>query len=64
MWIHFCSEKSIPIDPKFSIVRVLGDPVKIWDWNLEGLPADNLSIENGIYVANAKWWPLMIDPQA
>ena len=64
MWIHFCNEKQIPIDPKFSIVRVLGDPVEIWEWNLNGLPADNLSIENGIYVTKAKRWPLMIDPQA
>jgi dynein heavy chain len=29
IWIHYCNEKKIPIDPKFSIVRVLGDPVEI-----------------------------------
>ena len=64
MWIHFCNEKKIPIDPKFSIVKVLGDPVEIREWNQYGLPADDLSIENGIYVAKAKRWPLMIDPQS
>ena len=44
--------------------RVLGDPVQIRDWNINGLPADSLSIENGIIVTQAKRWPLMIDPQS
>jgi dynein heavy chain len=41
---------------------VLGDPVQIREWNINGLPADNLSTENGIIVTQAKRWPLMIDP--
>jgi dynein heavy chain, axonemal len=32
-------------------------------WLLEGLPNDNLSCENAIIHANARRWPLMIDPQ-
>ena len=63
IWKKFCQDKKIPIDPAFSIQRVLGDPVEIREWNIHGLPADDLSIENGIYVTNAKRWPLMIDPQ-
>jgi dynein heavy chain len=42
---------------------VLGDPPEIREWNIQGLPADPLSIENGIIVTKGRRWPLMIDPQ-
>jgi len=48
---------------KFSLDRTLGDPVKIREWNICGLPSDSFSTENGIIVDMAKRWPLMIDPQ-
>ncbi|GFH33656.1 uncharacterized protein HaLaN_33058, partial [Haematococcus lacustris] len=32
-------------------------------WGIAGLPNDSFSIDNGIMVANARRWPLMIDPQ-
>ena len=46
-----------------SILRTLGDPVQIRAWNIAGLPTDAVSIENGIIMAKARRWPLMIDPQ-
>lgn len=33
------------------------------DWRLWGLPADDVSVDNGILVSKGKRWPLMIDPQ-
>ena len=63
-WMTFCKEKKIPFSLDFTVERVLGDPVQIRDWNINGLPADNLSVENGIIVTQAKRWPLMIDPQS
>jgi dynein heavy chain len=42
---------------------VLGDPVKIRAWNIDGLPSDNFSIENAIIIQKSRRWPLMIDPQ-
>lgn len=34
----------------------------IREWNINGLPNDDLSIENGIVMFKARRWPLMIDP--
>lgn len=48
--MSFCKTKKIPFSPDFSVEKVLGDPVLIRDWNINGLPADNLSVENGIIV--------------
>jgi dynein heavy chain len=42
----------------------LGDEVIIREWNQNSLPADALSIENGIICAAASRWPLLIDPQS
>ena len=33
------------------------------DWNIQGLPADAFSTENGVMVTRGTRWPLMIDPQ-
>lgn len=60
--MSFCKTKKIPFSDDFTVERVLGDPVLIREWNICGLPADSLSIENGIIVTQAKRWPLMIDP--
>ncbi|KAI5631027.1 dynein heavy chain and region d6 of dynein motor domain-containing protein [Phthorimaea operculella] len=47
----------------FSLIKTLGDPVTIQQWNIDGLPSDNFSIESAIIIMSARRWPLMIDPQ-
>ena len=49
--------------PERDIRSVLGEPVQIRAWNIEGLPTDNHSIQNGIIMSKARRWSLMIDPQ-
>jgi dynein heavy chain, axonemal len=63
-WMEFARAKRLPFSDDFAIARILGDPVLIREWNIQGLPADDLSIENGIICTQAKRWPLLIDPQS
>mmetsp|Transcript_23212 Transcript_23212/g.34068 ORF Transcript_23212/g.34068 Transcript_23212/m.34068 type:complete len:1122 (+) Transcript_23212:47-3412(+) len=45
------------------LTSFLVDVGTIGDWNLEGLPTDPLSIQNGILVTRSSRYPLLIDPQ-
>lgn len=63
IWLEGCKELKIPCTDVFSLVKIMGDPVQIRQWNVEALPTDDLSVQNGILVTRAKRWPLMIDPQ-
>ena len=63
MWTNNCKEKGIQCSPSFSLVKVLGDPVKIREWNIQGLPKDDFSVENAISLYKGRRWPLCIDPQ-
>ena len=62
-WLEGCQEKAIPCSDGFTLSAIMGEAVQIRQWNVQGLPADSLSTENGILVTRAKRWPLMIDPQ-
>ena len=63
MWVIECNVKAIPASDHFSLVRIMGEPVEIRDWQIWGLPVDDYSTENGILATRGKRWPLAIDPQ-
>lgn len=56
--------KSIPHSPNMNVTEKLTDPPTISEWNLQGLPNDELSIQNGIIVTKSSKYPIMIDPQS
>eukprot|EP00744_Colponema_vietnamica_P002637 GILI01004106.1.p1 GENE.GILI01004106.1~~GILI01004106.1.p1 ORF type:complete len:1989 (+),score=654.53 GILI01004106.1:157-5967(+) len=63
-WVQKCIALDVPVSDRFSLEKTMGDPVQIRDWNIQGLPTDSVSVNNGILVTRGRRWPLMIDPQA
>ena len=61
-WKQQAIENQIPASGSFSTGKTLCDPLTIRDWQMYGLPADNVSCENAIYSLYGNRWPLMIDP--
>lgn len=62
-WLNHIDNNHVPRSKNSSIISILGDQVTIRQWQLAGLPRDNLSTENAILIFNSKRWPLIIDPQ-
>ncbi|VDD84535.1 unnamed protein product [Mesocestoides corti] len=62
-WHKLTMELNVPCSTTFKIADTLGDPVKIREWNIAGLPVDSFSTDNGIIATNSNRWALCIDPQ-
>jgi dynein heavy chain len=58
-----CERRDLPVTRNLDITSFLADSSTIGNWNLQGLPTDSLSIQNGILVTSSKRYPLLIDPQ-
>lgn len=63
IWYDEIVRLKIPISENISVVNDLADKTTIGEWNIKGLPNDELSIQNGIIVTKAARYPLLIDPQ-
>lgn len=63
LWHQRCIELGIPCSEKFSLRRVLGNEVEIKSWSVDGLCAEDYSIENIILMNNSYRRCLLVDPQ-
>ncbi|KAG1668463.1 hypothetical protein FOA52_005236 [Chlamydomonas sp. UWO 241] len=62
-WLPQVKALNIPASELFDFAFFLADPKNVRDWNIQGLPSDSFSTENGVMVTRGRRWPLMIDPQ-
>jgi dynein heavy chain len=62
-YLSGCRAVGIPCSATFKLANVIGEPVAIRGWMLDGLPNDSLSIDNALIISKARRWPLMVDPQ-
>ncbi|RUS75419.1 hypothetical protein EGW08_016830, partial [Elysia chlorotica] len=63
VWVKDLLEREVPLSQPFRIEELLTTDVEISKWSSEGLPPDELSIQNGILTLGASRFPLCIDPQ-
>ena len=62
-WKKELSSRKVPFTPTLNVTDMLTDTITVGEWNLQGLPNDELSVQNGIIVTKATRYPLIIDPQ-
>jgi len=55
--------RQIPMTEGLNPQKKLTDEATVAQWNSEGLPSDELSVDNGTIITTCTRWPLIIDPQ-
>ncbi|KAM6931388.1 dynein axonemal heavy chain 10 [Xenentodon cancila] len=63
VWVRDVQERGIPLSQPFKVENLLTDEVEISRWGSEGLPPDELSVQNGILTTRGSRFPMCIDPQ-
>uniref|UniRef100_A0A8D3BG74 AAA+ ATPase domain-containing protein n=1 Tax=Scophthalmus maximus TaxID=52904 RepID=A0A8D3BG74_SCOMX len=63
VWVMDVQERGIPLSLPFKLESLLTDEVEISRWGSEGLPPDELSVQNGILTTRGSRFPMCIDPQ-
>eukprot|EP00882_Tetradesmus_deserticola_P025923 GHRQ01028511.1.p1 GENE.GHRQ01028511.1~~GHRQ01028511.1.p1 ORF type:complete len:388 (+),score=180.97 GHRQ01028511.1:158-1165(+) len=58
-----CITLNIPVTQNIEVAKFLVDDSEVGEWVLQGLPTDELSVQNGIMVTRASRYPVLVDPQ-
>eukprot|EP00050_Salpingoeca_kvevrii_P002276 m.190165 g.190165 ORF g.190165 m.190165 type:complete len:4578 (-) comp10576_c0_seq1:102-13835(-) len=62
-WKKELDGREIPFTKAIVLTEELVDKTTAGEWALQGLPTDDLSLQNGIIVTKATRYPLLVDPQ-
>lgn len=62
-WTQEVACSGVPIAEPFKVETLLTSDAEIARWNEEGLPFNDMSVQNGILTTMSSRWPLCIDPQ-
>ena len=63
LWIPDIKGREIPITEGITPLEILTNNAEIAMWKNQGLPEDEMSLQNATIVNSCKRWPLIIDPQ-
>lgn len=63
IWMQILETRQIPYTVNLNIISMLVESATISQWTLQGLPNDELSVQNALIVTKARSYPLLIDPQ-
>ncbi|EER05865.1 dynein heavy chain, putative [Perkinsus marinus ATCC 50983] len=62
-WLGRVVEADIPTSRDFKLEALLTSDVEVTLWSSQGLPSDELSVQNGILTTRTNRFPLCVDPQ-
>eukprot|EP00163_Fabomonas_tropica_P031142 TRINITY_DN730_c0_g2_i1.p1 TRINITY_DN730_c0_g2~~TRINITY_DN730_c0_g2_i1.p1 ORF type:complete len:4569 (+),score=1602.08 TRINITY_DN730_c0_g2_i1:399-14105(+) len=62
-WTRGLTAREIPFTSDLKITDFLTTEATVGEWNLQGLPTDELSVQNGILSTSSTKYALLIDPQ-
>uniref|UniRef100_A0AAV2L334 AAA+ ATPase domain-containing protein n=1 Tax=Knipowitschia caucasica TaxID=637954 RepID=A0AAV2L334_KNICA len=63
LWKDLMKTQKIPFSQDVDVAALLVDSATKGEWALQGLPTDELSVQNATIVTKAPRYPLLIDPQ-
>ncbi|CAH1099757.1 unnamed protein product [Psylliodes chrysocephalus] len=62
-WMEILQKHTIPFTTNLNITNMLVENATVSEWTLQGLPNDELSVQNALIVTKSRSYPLLIDPQ-
>ncbi|CAG5099433.1 Similar to DNAH5: Dynein heavy chain 5 [Cotesia congregata] len=62
-WMNILMTRKIPFTKDLNIINMLVDSATVSEWTLQGLPNDELSVQNALVVTKSSSYPLLVDPQ-